>query len=119
MAEQDVTEDYISWLNDPEINRFLEVKYNIPNIEEAKKFVRSFEDTPHSFFGIFDKEKSKMVGTISLRVDLHHKIASYGYLIGEKKYWGSSAAVEAIALMMDLAFYDLKLRKVWGGAYLG
>ena len=35
LKANDIDEEYLGWLRDPEVNRFLEVRYNPPNKEEA------------------------------------------------------------------------------------
>lgn len=58
------------------------------------------------------------IGNVTLYINVHHNTACFGYLIGEKEYWGKGAAIEAIRLLLDCAFNELKIRRVWGGAYL-
>ena len=46
------------------------------------------------------------------RADPNHLFAHMGYLIGEKDYWRSNAAIEATSLICDFAFFDRGLRKI-------
>ncbi len=118
MTPADVSKDYISWLNDEKINQFLEVRHNIPSMEEAVSFVNKYNNKSNFMFAICEIKSTKMIGTITLNLDVHNKSASYGYLIGDKLFWGTKAAVEAISLLLDFAFFELDLRRVWGGAYI-
>lgn len=119
MTAADVTDEYISWLNDKKINQFLEVRHKVPTREEGIAFVQKFDQKSSFMFAIRENINQKMIGTITLSVDLYNKTASYGYLIGDCNFWGSKAAVEAISLLLNFAFDEIKLRKVTGGAYLG
>lgn len=118
LTEDDVTTDYVHWMNDPDINQYLESRYYTHTIENTKSFIRSVTNDNNYQFGIFVKENDKHIGNIKLGgINNHHKSANIGFLIGEKNYWGKGIATEAIALVTDFAFDVLKLHKVWGGAY--
>jgi len=40
LAESDVTERYVQWLNDPETNRFMEFRFTIWTMEKLIKHMR-------------------------------------------------------------------------------
>lgn len=117
LTQSEVTDDYLSWLHDKEVNRFLEVRHHPPSREEAMAFIASFDGVHRYFFGIFTNE-SRFIGTLTLSIDAGNKSASYGYLVGDKAYWGTRAGVEAVTLMLNFAFETLLIRRVWGGAYV-
>lgn len=118
LLPEDVTDRYVNWLNDPEVNRYLEVRFTKSTFESTKEFVSSFDNESKYIFGIYSLDSNQHIGNIALYINSYHNTASYGYLIGEKEYWGKGAAIEAITLMLDFAFKKLNIRKVWGGAYL-
>lgn len=114
----DVSEDYVHWMNDPDINQYLESKYYIHTIESTKAFIQSVTNDNNYQFGIFDKKTGKHIGNIKLGgINRHDFTADIGFLIGEKSYWGKGIATEAIALVTNFAFNILNLHKVWGGVY--
>ena len=118
LTEEDASEDYVRWMNDPAINQYLESKYYTHTIESTKAFLRSVTNDNNYQFGIFDIVTGKHIGNIKLgSINNHDKSADVGFLIGEKSYWGRGIATEAIALVTDFAFKTLNLHKVWGGAY--
>ncbi len=118
LLPEDVTDKYVSWLNDPEINRFLEVRFIKSTLENTREFIGSFDNNNKYIFGIHSLNNDMHVGNITLYKNTQHNTACFGYLIGEKEYWGRGAALEAITLLLDFAFEKLNIRKVWGGAYL-
>ena len=61
------------------------------------------------FFGVFDKKNDKFIGTTTLQIDTINKIAYYGYLIGDKNYWGTNAGIDTIALLMDFGFENFDI----------
>ena len=54
LDEKDVTEEYIYWLNDPVINRFLEVRHSPQTISSCLEFVKQTNlDPAQHLFGMF------------------------------------------------------------------
>ncbi len=118
LTEEDASEDYVRWMNDPEINQYLESRFYTQTIESTKAFIRSVTNDNNYQFGIFIKETGKHIGNIKVGgINHYHRYADIGFLIGEKSFWGKGIATEAIKLVTDFAFNALKLHKVWGGAY--
>lgn len=118
LLPEDVSDKYVSWLNDPEVNRFLEVRFTVSNIENTRQWVSNFDNDNNYLFGIYTMDGDEHIGTITLHINPIHKTAEWGYLIGEKEYWGKGASIEAISLLFDYAFDELGIRKICGGAYI-
>jgi [ribosomal protein S5]-alanine N-acetyltransferase len=118
LTKTDINEEYLSWLTDPEVNQYLEVRFTEPTIDSVEVHIETYDNNSSFFCGVFTVENDLFIGTISLRTDVNHGCASYGYIIGNKNYWGTAAGIDSVSLMLDLAFDDLNLRKVWGGAYV-
>ncbi len=118
LTEDDATQDYVDWMNDPEINQYLESRFYEQTIESTKAFIRSVTNENNYQFGIFLKDTGKHIGNIKIGSINHtHRFADIGFLIGDKRCWGRGIATEAIKLATDFAFNTLKLHKLWGGAY--
>jgi len=117
LNSSNLEEKCISWLNDPEINKFLEVRHNIPTFEEQKKHIDTYDNHSSFYFGVYTNDTNLLIGTISLSRNIPHQTATYGYLIGERDFWGTSAGIDACCLLMDFAFNDLDIRKVIGNVY--
>lgn len=118
LTEEDVTQEYVNWMNDPEINQYLDSRFYVQTIESTKAFIKSVSNDRNYQFGIFDNITGKHIGNIKLgNINSHDMSADIGFLIGEKSYWGHGIATEAIALVTEFAFKTLNLHKVWGGAY--
>ena len=92
LKESDVSQRYCNWLNDSEVNKYLETKKI--TIDQLKKYVREkYESKNCLFFGIFIKENNGHIGNIKLEpIDFEKKKATMGMLIGEKNYWGKGLA---------------------------
>lgn len=116
----DATENYLSWLQDPEVNAFLEGRFNIPeSVTQLAGYIRETVADPDSLLlGIFKKKELSHIGNIKLGpINRRHRIGEVGFLIGEKKEWGKGYASCAIIMLCDYAFYQLDLVKINAGCY--
>ena len=118
-TEEHISDRYIGWLNDPQINRFLEVRLVHQTYETVLEFVQSFYGSTEKYmWGVYLNESSTMIGTATLyNINRHHGSAEIGLLIGEMDYWGKGASMEAIGLIAQFAFETLGLRRLTGGNY--
>ena len=118
MSVEHVTEEYIGWLNDPEVNKFLEVRRQKQTRNAAVRYVSEFYQQEEKYlWGIFPKSKP-MIGTINLHtVDRFNCACELGLMIGNKSYWGTSASKESMMLVVEFAFKHLGLNRVAGGTH--
>lgn len=119
LSEKDVSERYVGWLNDPDVNRFLETRFSSQTIESCRKFVSDMENDPASFlFGIFNKETSEHIGNIKLGfINTNHRTGQLSFFIGEKSYWGKGFATESIRSLTKWGFDELRLERIEAGCY--
>jgi ribosomal-protein-alanine N-acetyltransferase len=115
-----VTEKYVNWLNDGEINRYLEARFGVPyTMESVKSFVETqWKDPNTHMFAIMLKEGGVHIGNIKVGpINVHHKFADVGIVVGEKSFWGKGYGTEAIKLASKYAFEKLGLHKLIAGCY--
>lgn len=119
LNERDATKRYCQWLNDPEVNKYLETKS--VTVAGLKKYIKEKNKNPQCLFlGIFSKKDSRHIGNFKLEpLDFKKKMAFFGLLIGDKNYWGKGIGTEATKLMMDYCFDNLKLNRVEAGMVPG
>lgn len=118
---EDITEEYVNGLNDPEVNRYLvDARRNVQTQELVEKYVRSnLENQFAILFGIFVKNESKrMIGTIHISgIDFFHFTASIGICLFSKQVWKKGYALQAIRLVKDYLFGTLGLHYIEAGVY--
>jgi [ribosomal protein S5]-alanine N-acetyltransferase len=120
LESSDVTEAYVSWLNDPAVNRFLESRFFVHTIDSTRQFVESCLASPSTLLlGIMSIELSGVhVGNIKIaQIDRHHGLGEVGILVGEKKAWSRGIASAAIRSLINIARDELGLRKLTAGCY--
>lgn len=116
----DVNQNYYNWLNDPEINQFLETRFIPRSLENIAQFVKQMDGNVNEvFLAICLKENHQHVGNIKLGpINWVHRHADVSLLIGDKKIWGRGIATEAIKLISEYAFEILNLHKLKAGCYV-
>lgn len=115
----DVKKNYYNWMRDPEVNQYLESRFEKWSVRRLKNYVKETKINRDNFFwAIILKETGRHIGNIKLGpINRKHGFADLGIIIGEKPYWGKGFATEAITLVVDYAFGKLKLNKLTAGAY--
>ncbi len=114
LTEKDVSNVYLSWMNDPEILRYISSRNKINSRENIKKYVAKFDNVSSFHLGIFVCDNSKHVGNISVHCDVNNKVASTGVLIGDKALWGSDIVVRSRFLILQFLFEKMDIFKVTG-----
>jgi ribosomal-protein-alanine N-acetyltransferase len=113
-TEEHVSDSYVGWLNDPEVNRFLEARFTENTTKSVSAYIQTYYgDIEAYMWGIFPNDSGELIGTATLRsINRNHGTAGIGLMIGEKEYWGSGCATEALGLVVEYAFDVLGLRRL-------
>ena len=113
--DSDISSDYISWLNDPDVVRFSNQRFNRHTIETSKLYLESFKNTTNLFLSIRRKNDNCAIGTMTAYVANHHKTANIGILIGTKSLWGEGFGQDAWDTLITWLIEKNQIRKVIGG----
>jgi len=121
LTPADVSDAYVSWLNDDEITQFLELRWRAHTFDDVKKFVALMNESAQDhLFGIFLRENGRHIGNIKIGdINNMHRFGDVGLLIGDKKMWGKGYGAEAIKLATDYGFRELGLNSLKAGMYEG
>lgn len=111
LTTYDATREYATWLNDPQVNKYLETRHS--TIYELRKYIQKHNKDPNSILvGIFSKDNDLHIGNMKLEpINWKAKTATFGILIGNKDYWGHGFGTEATRLLTDWAFKVLALKE--------
>jgi ribosomal-protein-alanine N-acetyltransferase len=119
LADSDVGERYVAWMNDPATTRFLESRFRSWTRAALLEHVRrdANSDTAVSL-AICLVEGDRHVGNVRLSgIDRHHGNASLGLVVGEADCRARGIGTAAIRLACSHAFDVLGLRRVTAGCY--
>lgn len=107
------TETYLNWLNDEEVNRYLEI-FEPYTATQLKLYLEAVEKNDHMFFwAIHLKNCEKHIGNIKIDpVNRYHGFGEYGIMMGDKTEWGKGYALEASKAVIEYCFEVEKLRKI-------
>ena len=108
----DDAETYAKWLNNPNITKYLSVHNSIVTIEGEKEYINNFQNKEFNL-AIIKKENDELIGNIGLSdVDYKSGTATLGIFIGEEENLSKGYGSEAIKLLIDYAFKELRLHNI-------
>ena len=118
LEDPDVNEEYLGWLNDPEVTRYLAVGESVTTRETLRAYLGRFQNSTTDFiFAIIDRRTNQHIGNVTInRLHPVHRIADTGLMIGRKEFWGQGYGYEVWRLVIDYAFKHLGVRKLLAGA---
>lgn len=105
----------IQWRKDDEIWDMVGgAKYFVSSEYEKKWVADTIFSKDKIVLAICLKEDDKYIGNVILEsIDWINRSASSAILIGEKKYWGQGYASEAYMQMLNFAFMDRGLNRIF------
>lgn len=114
MTGNDLTENYMKWIADPELMRNLNTLPMHKTREEEAQRMKAYDNSTNFQFGAFTRQDNKLIGFFQVRIDRPHKLAEISVVIGDRQWWGRNAVLEARGAIIDFLFDRLKLEKIWG-----
>ncbi|AXB55389.1 GNAT family N-acetyltransferase [Flavobacterium fluviale] len=107
-----LSHQYVSWLNDHDVNKYLETKGNY-TLEKLESFLIDQEEKDIYFWAIHLKENYEHIGNIKIDpINIENNSGEYGILMGNKKYWGKGYAKEASEIVINYCFEILGLKQI-------
>ena len=104
---KDINENYLSWLNDASLKKNL-VNINFKNIDQLRQYYKkTIKKQNLFFFGIFYRDRH--IGNIKFEnIFMNSKIASWGILIGDRKFRGKKIGYEVLSKSMS--YFEKKFK---------
>jgi len=115
--EHDDLPHFVRWINDPEVRRFMAVRYPLSMAEE-EKWWEGLLERAHSHIFAIETEDGAYIGNVGLHdVERENRRAGLGIIIGHKAYWGQGYGTDAIQTMLNWAFQYVNLNRVYLTVY--
>ena len=111
----DITEPYLSWLNDPEVTRFSNQRFRQHTAESSAAYLASFIGTANSFLLIRHHSEGQPIGTATVYRSPQHGTADIGLMVGERSCWGQGYGREAWQAVLQALLQEPGMRKLTGG----
>lgn len=117
LTKEDITDEYVSWLNDPEVCS--ENSHAVfPNThEKTLAYIKSLNNgKDEAAFAIRWKKNNVHIGNASVqKINRINRSAELAILIGNKKYWNKGVGNEVYKLLIDYGFNRLNLNRISSG----
>lgn len=119
LSENDASERYVNWLNDPDVNQYLETRHTEQTLESCKEFITSCNTDPGShLFGIFEKDNNAHIGNAKIGfLNERYQRGQVSLFLGEKDCWGKGFSTEVVGALTRYGFTDLELHRLEAGCY--
>lgn len=102
------------WVNDLEITSLIGRALPVSDLEEERWFARMMEDEKVVMFAVETKEEKRHIGIVWLwNIDYRNRKAEARIIIGNKRCWGKGYGREVLKLLVNFAFQNLNLNKVY------
>jgi ribosomal-protein-alanine N-acetyltransferase len=112
-----VTDQYVSWLNDPTVTAQTEIRHSVSNLAGTQAYVRRTLDAADAaMWRILDG--ALHIGNIRLSaINRQHRRAAMAILIGDRDRQGRGIGTTAISLLSQHALSAMGLNKLSAGIY--
>ncbi len=110
---QDDYETYVKWLNNPKITQFLDVNDSLITLSNEKELLEKIASEEFCF-AIIKKEDDTLLGNVGVtKIDYKNGKAELGIFIGEEENLSKGYGSEAIKLIINFAFNEIRLHNIW------
>ena len=110
----DITEKYMSWLNDTHVTKYSTQRFLAHTLETSLDYLESFKGTDNDFIAIETLDDNELIGTLTIYRSIRDHSADLGLLIG-KEYWGYGYGTEAWNAILDLLSGSKDVLKITAG----
>lgn len=113
---EEITHKYLEWLNDRQINQFLEVRQQQQTFQSVLDYINGLRANQNEAFAIFMKTKMRHIGTSGVVIDKSAGVLTYGLLIGDVEAQRIGLGAMASILLVDFFFRQKYVNKIAAGA---
>lgn len=117
LSLDDLSGNYLFWLNDPEINvQNSHHVYPYPK-ETLEDYIKNaYTEKDKLPLAIVEKSNDIHIGNVSLvNIDYINKNTDWGIIIGERDNWNKGFSKEASFLILKHAFESLNMYRIYSG----
>lgn len=111
-----------NWINDPEIRRFLMVRF-ARSVKDEKEWIASLspKENPRNLgFAIELRQDRRLIGSIGMHmIDWIHRRAMTGFFLYPESMRGKGYGTEAMNLLLDYGFGELGMQSLWAMVFEG
>lgn len=114
-AAADITDEYVAWLNDPEVVKYSNQRFVRHTLESCRRYCEGFAGTANLFVSVRSKADGAAIGTMTAYASLHHQTVDIGIMIGRRSVWGTGMGQGAWNILLNWFIDERRVRKVTAG----
>ncbi len=120
IQKEDFTEGLFYWANDQEVTQYMVTGLKPSTKEGMEKLyndtISSIQGGTEVVFAIVERQSGKNIGIVGLyQINQQVRSVEFRILIGDKSFWRKGIGTECTNILVDYAFRNLNLNKVWLG----
>lgn len=105
------------WINDPQVRKYLTTRKPITLMEGVEWIKNNSKSNKDVVFAVVKKDNMEHIGNMGLHnINPITGTATFGFMIGEKRYWKNGHGTEMLKLMLEYAFNTLGLQRMESSA---
>ena len=120
-VEREDLNQFVEWLNEPEVRQGLSMYLPISHAEEEKWFesvLSSSRDEQPLAIEAQTGDGWKLIGDCGFfHLDWRNRSAELGIFIGDKSYWNQGYGTEVMRLLLRIGFTTLNLHRIYLRVY--
>jgi RimJ/RimL family protein N-acetyltransferase len=115
-TEAHLGETYVSWLNDPAVTRFSELRHSRHDLDECRDYFLSMQGSGNHFWAVHASALNDAhVGNITAYLDKANGTANLAIMIGDPRARGMGIGRAAWIAAVEWLLGDGGIRKVYAG----
>jgi ribosomal-protein-alanine N-acetyltransferase len=111
----DITSDYVGWLNDPVVVQFSNQRFLAHTPASCARYIASFGGSGNLFLKIERKRDGTCVGTMTAYHSRQHGTVDVGIMVGRRAEWGRGLGQDAWNTLLVWLLDRDCVRKVTAG----
>lgn len=116
LSAREATTDYVDWMNDPDVTRFLVSGAFPADLHDIERYIATSHSPTRLAFAIYRKDTKRHIGNVKLdHIDWVSRHADLGIMIGDRAAWGNGFGTEATRLITHYGFTTLNLERIYLG----
>lgn len=112
MTPEAVTDEYVSWWNDPVIQSQLGSRPRGWTVSDARRHVSQFDNRWNFHLGIYTLTDGRLIGFTSILANPRTGVSLTNRVVGDKSYWRKGVSKELSAWGIPFAFEKLGMFKI-------
>lgn len=119
ISYNEINKKYISWLNDEEVNKYLETRHSEQTENLAVNYINNLRSLDNcDMFSIFDRETNCHIGNVTITSFNNNNNGSvdFGIMIGDRMSRSIGIGAEVIISFIDFLFSFELIERISAGA---